>query len=173
MNQHRMFWAITHNPITQNRGPGGDHTHGEKEIGRLDQDTYCLFGTCSRISSDASNDMGCCKGGWNSLVFGIEVKAGELGVRFSTCEKWSRSKCQSIKMAYNALVKHKVLSWHCSSSWIHLGQKAKADVGCYCLGMETKIDKLVIVVGTTLDTLSWEEYVCMQRLHQCDRISFE
>ena len=138
----------------RDRGPGGNDPHSEKVVGRLDQDAYRPFGTCSRTSSDTSADMTCCKGGPNNPVCGNEVKDGDMGVQCSTCEQWFHSKCQSIsKMAYNALVKHKVLSWHCSNCRLLLGQKVKADAGCRCPDLETKINKLVDVVQAALETV--------------------
>ena len=116
---------------TATTGAAGDGSHGGKVVGKLDQGMYRPFGTCSRSSSDTSSDAEYCKGGPSNPVCGMEVKDGDMGVQCSTCKHWFHSKCQAIsKTAYNALVKHKVFSWHCSGCKPGLGKKPRSDAGC-------------------------------------------
>ena len=68
--------------------------NGGVPVGRLDQNMYRPFGTCSRSSSDTSSEVAYCKGGPSNLVCNKEVKNGEMGVQCNTCQCWFHSKCQ-------------------------------------------------------------------------------
>ena len=161
--------ALTHDKVGDKTLPVEDPGDGEVRqrsvvaegsqsgglpVGKLDQDMYRPFGTCSRSSSDTSSEIAYCKGGPSNLVCNKEVKDGEMGVQCNTCQCWFHSKCQSIpKAAYNALVKHEALSWHCVGCKPGLGQKVRSDTdaGCQCSSLEAKIDKLEELLRNNLD----------------------
>ena len=139
---------------TDNRAVTDDASQGGKVIGRLDQDMYKPFGSCSRSSSDTSSDAAVCTGGPNNKVCGTEVKEDDMGVQCGTCNRWFHSQCQGItRMAFNALKRHKILSWHCSGCKLGLGQKMRTDTGCQCSTLEAKVDMLNALVKENLKML--------------------
>lgn len=128
------------------------------KVRRLSSEAYRPWGSRSSNASPdpdpAPQDRTSCRGGPNNLVCDTEVKDGDMGVQCCTCKHWFHSKCQGIpKAAYNALVKHKVLSWHCSSCNPELQLRGKSDEEGRASNLESKVDALISLVQTTLEEI--------------------
>ena len=95
-----------------------------KTVGKLDTSAYKPFGSMSNVSisrsssdtSDSSSETAFCQGGPGNPNCGVQVVTGDKAVQCDRCHLWFHAKCQSIpKVAHDALVKYKCLSWLCTN----------------------------------------------------------
>ena len=104
-------------------------------VGKLDSSAYKPFGSATSINmsrsasdtSDSSSEDATCRGGPGKINCGKQVLHGDKAVQCDRCKSWFHMKCQAIpKLAHDALVKYKCLSWLCDKC------KQTITDGCDC-----------------------------------------
>ena len=107
--------------ISTPKGGNGVGTN-TKAVGKLDTSAFKPFGSVANISvsrsssdtSDSNSELAFCQGGPGNQNCGSKVTNGEKAVQCDRCQYWFHTKCQAIpKLAHDALVKFKCLSWLC------------------------------------------------------------